>query len=61
MIESIVEATLDRKFAELSPDWDDDGELRPEVREQLLRQLQAVAAGERGVPFQEVKEQLGLN
>ena len=61
MIESIVESAIDRKFAELSGEWDDDGEMRPEVRQQLIRQLKAVANGERGIPFQQVQEQLGLN
>lgn len=35
---------------------DDDGEIRPEVRQRLLQQLQAVEAGERGTSLNEAME-----
>jgi len=56
MIESIVE----QKLLELLGDPDEGLVIRESVRERLMRQKQAVAKGERGEPFNEVVQQLGL-
>ena len=62
MIESAVENALDRKFAEWFDDLDEDGELRPEIEEQLLRLRQERLAGnDPGVPLSVVIEELGLD
>ncbi|NKQ35638.1 MAG: hypothetical protein HF973_08490 [Chloroflexi bacterium] len=62
MIESAVENALDLKFSEWFDDLDEDGELRPEVEEQLLRLRQERLAGnDPGVPLSVVIEELGLD
>ena len=72
LIESAVDSAMDRKLNKWleaqkklgQPKnfvWDDEGTVRPEVEAQLLRQLEKVANGERGVPFAEVHTQLGLD
>jgi hypothetical protein len=45
---------------ELLGDPDEGLEIRKSVRDRLLRQKKAVAAGERGEPFEDVVQQLGL-
>ena len=60
LITKIVSTTIDKKIAELQRELEDDGEIRPEVRNQLLKQLKSVESGERGVPFAQVIQQLGL-
>lgn len=40
--------------------WDDEGEIRPELGEQLLRQSAAVRAGERGIALEDAKKILGI-
>lgn len=59
-LREMIEAIVEQKFLELFGDVDEGLEIRPEVREQLLRQRKAVAAGERGRPFEEVVRKLGL-
>lgn len=63
LIRSVVIETIDHKFAELGSDYiesDDDGEIRPEIRQQLLAQLERTKQGEMGVPMSEILEDLGL-
>ncbi len=38
---------------ELNVVWDDEGEIQPELKAQLLRQSAAIQAGERGMSLQE--------
>ena len=61
MIEAALENVLDDKFNEWFGEKIDDGELRPEVRQQLLKQLKAVKNGERGSPLNVVMKELGLH
>ena len=48
MLETVVEATIERKLIELLGDPDEGLVIREDVRERLLRQRQRVASGERG-------------
>jgi hypothetical protein len=56
MIETIVE----QKLVELLGDPDEGLPLRKVMRNRLLRQKEAVAAGERGEPFEDLAHTLGL-
>jgi hypothetical protein len=59
-LQRIVEAAVERKLAELLGDPDEGLRLRKAVRDRLLRQRRAVAAGKRGEPLQDVVKRLGL-
>jgi DNA-binding GntR family transcriptional regulator len=59
-LREMIEVTLEQKLLELLGDPDGGLEIRESVRERLLRQQKAVAAGERGKPFEDVVRQLGL-
>ena len=56
----MIEHVVEQKFLELVGDPDEGLELREEVKQRLLEQQARMDAGERGVPFEEVKRQLGL-
>ncbi len=56
MIGTIVE----QKLVELLGEPDEGLHLRKVVRDRLLRQQQAIAAGERGESFEDVVQRLGL-
>jgi len=56
----MIEATVEQKLLELLGDPDEGLVLRKTIRERLLRQKQAVAEGERGQPFEEAVQNLGL-
>ncbi|MBC8252821.1 MAG: hypothetical protein H8E35_02175 [Ardenticatenia bacterium] len=60
MIGAVVEATVEQKLIEILGDPDEGLEIREAVRDRLLRQRQAVAAGEQGLPIKDVVQQLGL-
>jgi DNA-binding GntR family transcriptional regulator len=59
-LREMIEVTLEQKLLELLGDPDEGLEIRESVRERLLRQQKAVAAGERGEPFEDIVRQLGL-
>jgi len=59
-LKELIEVTLEQKLLELLGDPDEGLEIRKSVRERLLRQKKAVAAGERGEPFEDVIRRLGL-
>ena len=59
-LRKMIEVTLEQKLLELLGDPDEGLEIRESVRERLLRQQKAVAAGERGEPFEDVIRRLGL-
>lgn len=61
MIEDIVEAKFEEKISAALADPDEGLELRPEIRERLLRQKERVAQGERGEDFEAVIAELGLS
>ena len=56
----MIEASIEQKLLEILGDPDEGLEVRKSVRDRLLRQKEAVAAGERGQPFDDVVQQLGL-
>ncbi|MCX7838202.1 MAG: hypothetical protein N2559_01915 [Anaerolineae bacterium] len=59
-LKDIIATTVEQKLLELLGDPDEGLEIRKSVRERLLRQKKAVAAGERGEPFEDVIQRLGL-
>jgi hypothetical protein len=61
MLETVVEATVERTLLEMLGDPDEGLEIRSSVRDRLLRQGQGVAAGQHGQPFDDVVRQLGLD
>jgi hypothetical protein len=56
----IIAMTVEQKLLELLCDPDEGLEIRKSVRERLLRQKKAVAAGERGEPFENGVRRIGL-
>jgi len=56
----IIATTVEQKLLELIGDPDEGLQIRQSVRERLLRQKKAVAAGERGEAFEDVVRRLGL-
>lgn len=63
MIRTVVVETFDQILVDLNNESadDDDGEIRPEVRKQLLLQLERTKRGELGVPMQNVLSDLGIS
>ncbi len=59
-LREMIETSVERKLLELLGDPDEGLEIRKSVRDRLLRQKKAVAAGERGEPFEAVVRRLGL-
>ena len=59
-LREIIETTVERKLLELLGDPDEGLPIRKSVRERLLRQKRAVAAGERGEAFEDAVRRLGL-
>jgi hypothetical protein len=47
----VIETVIEQKLMDLFDDLDAGLELKPSVRERLLRQREMVAQGERGQPF----------
>ena len=60
IIESVVESTIEQKLLEILGDPDDDSEIQQTLLDRLLSQKRAVEIGERGQPFEEAIQQLGL-
>jgi hypothetical protein len=56
----VIETVVEQKLLELLGDPDEGLPIRKSVRDRLLRQKQAVAAGERGEAFADVVRRLGL-
>jgi len=59
-LREIIETSIEQKLLEILGDPDEGLEIRKAVRDRLWQQKQAVAAGERGKPFEDVVRQLGL-
>ena len=59
-LKEFIAMTVEQKLMELLGDPDEGLEIRKSVRERLLRQKKAVAAGERGEPFEDVVRRLAL-
>jgi len=53
-LKEIIAITVEQKLLEMFGDPDEGLEIKRSVRERLLRQKKAVAAGERGEPFEDV-------
>ena len=60
-LKEMIETLIEQKLLELLGDPDEGYELRKSVRERLVRQKKAVAAGERGEAFDEVARRLRLD
>lgn len=60
LLETVVEATVERTLLEMLGDPDEGLAIRSDVRKRLIRQRQGVAAGQQGQPFDDVVRQLGL-
>jgi hypothetical protein len=59
MLETVVEATVERTLLEMLGDPDEGLEIRSDVRKRLLRQRQDVAAGQYGQRLEDVVRQMG--
>jgi hypothetical protein len=59
-LREMIEIIIEQKLLELVGDPDEGLPLRKTIRNRLLRQKEAVARGERGEPFEEVVQRLGL-
>ena len=59
-LREMIEASVERKLLELLGDPDEGLPVRKAVRDRLLRQQQAVSAGERGEPLEDIVRRLGL-
>ena len=59
-LREMIEVLIEQKLLEILGDPDEGLEIRKPVRERLLRQKEAVAAGDRGQPFEEVVQQTGM-
>jgi hypothetical protein len=57
-LQEMLDAVIERKLLELLGDPDEGLSLKKAVRTRLLRQMQAVADGERGQPLEDVMRQL---
>jgi hypothetical protein len=56
----MIETSVEQNLLEILGDPDEGLEIKRSVRDRLLRQRKAVAAGERGEPFEDVVRRLGL-
>ena len=52
---------IDQKLTEILGDPDEGLVMRKAFRDRLIRQRKAVARGEQGKPFDEVKKRLGIS
>ena len=59
-LKEMMETLIEQKLLELLGDPDEGLQIRKKVRDRLLRQKKAVAAGERGEPFEDVVRRKGL-
>ena len=59
-LREMIETAIEQKLVQLLGDPDEGLPIRKAVRDRLLRQKRAVSRGERGEPFEEVVQQLGL-
>jgi hypothetical protein len=59
-LEELLETIVERKLLELLGDPYEGLSIRKSIRDRLLRQKQRVVAGERGEPFEDVIQNLGL-
>jgi len=55
-LRELIDELVDEKLGEILGDPDEGLPIRPEVREQLLRQMACVQDGEYGVPLSEIPD-----
>jgi hypothetical protein len=60
-LQHMIDASVERKLIEILGNPDEGLTLKQSVRERLLRQQKAVAAGERGSMLDDVARRLGLD
>jgi hypothetical protein len=60
-LREMIETAVEQKLLELLGDPDQGLQLRKAVRLRLLRQQEAVAAGDRGEAFEDVVRRLGVD
>lgn len=59
-LKEMIETIIEQKLIELLGDPDEGLTIRKSVHDRLLRQKQSVATGERGEPFEDVVQRLGV-
>ena len=59
-LKEMIETFVEQKLLEILGDPDEGLEIKKSLRDRLLRQREAVAAGERGEAFEDVMRRLGL-
>ncbi len=60
-LRELIEASIEQKLLEIFGDPEGDLELKDSIRKQLLRQKEAVAAGERGADLKDIAYRLNLD
>jgi hypothetical protein len=60
-LQELIGAIVEEKLLQLFADPDKEMQVQDALRDRLLRQQHAVAAGERGASLDDVLAQLGLN
>lgn len=56
----LIQETVAEAVQSLLIDSDDEKQIKPEVKQQLLQSLQLTQAGESGISAEEVAQKLGL-
>lgn len=59
-LKALIRETVMETLEDLLDDPDEGKEIRPEIKQQLLESRQRRAAGERGIPAEEVAKRFGL-
>ncbi|MCC5637981.1 hypothetical protein LC593_19500 [Nostoc sp. CHAB 5844] len=57
----LIQQTVTETIESLLIDFEEDRQLKHEIKQQLLDSLQRTRSGERGIPAAEVAKKLGLN
>ncbi|MBE9008549.1 hypothetical protein IQ259_26785 [Fortiea sp. LEGE XX443] len=57
----LIQKTVTETIESLLIDVEEDRQLKPEIKQQLLDSLQRTRNGESGIPAEEVAKKLGLN
>ena len=60
-LKDLIQETVEETINSILFDIDEDKELKPEVKEQLINSLQRTEKGEKGISAEEVAKKLGLN
>ncbi|ACB51310.1 unknown [Crocosphaera subtropica ATCC 51142] len=60
-LKQLIQETVEETINSILFDPDDNKEIKPEVKEQLLNSLKRTEKGEKGISAEEVAKKLGLN